>query len=108
MNQRVQIAGVLAMTLLAGGILYLIGDTYHAALARVTPDGKVPLADAGLFTALLLSFREVIGVIKAIWEHADRSDLTSALSNSSPIASPNPPVEPTGRPPLDLARARQL
>jgi hypothetical protein len=90
----VQIAGVIAMTLLAGAILYLIGDTYHAAIDKMTPDGKVPLADAGLFTALLLSFREVIGVVKSIWEHADRSDLTSALSNSMPTSNPNPPVEP--------------
>ncbi len=93
MNRAVQLAGVVAMTALAAAILYLIGDTYHAAIDKMTPDGKVPLADAGLFTALLLSFREVIGVVKSIWEHADRSDLTTALSNSTPTASPNPPVE---------------
>jgi hypothetical protein len=93
MNRSLQLAGVIAMTALAGAILYLIGDTYHTAMSKVTPDGKVPLADAGLFTALLLSFREVIGVIKSIWEHADRSDLTTALSNSMPTASPNPPTE---------------
>jgi hypothetical protein len=93
MSRTVQLAGVIAMTILAGAILYLIGDTYHAAIAKVTPDGKVPLADAGLFTALLLSFREVVGVIKSIWEHADRSDLTTALSNSTPTATPNPPAE---------------
>ena len=104
MNQRVQIAGVFAMTLLAIGILVLIAFTYHWAVERMTPDGKVPLADAGLFTALLLSFREVIGVIKAIWEHADRSDLTTALSNSTPIAAPNPPAAE----PLDLRDARRL
>ncbi|MBB3348807.1 hypothetical protein [Sphingomonas sp. BK069] len=59
----------------------------------MTPDGKVPLADAGLFTALLLSFREVLGVIKSIWESADRSDLATALSNSVPTATPNPPAD---------------
>ncbi len=93
MNRAVQLAGVVAMTALAAAILYLIGDTYHAAIDKMTPDGKVPLADAGLFTALLLSFREVIGVVKSIWEHADRSDLTTALSNSTPTASPNPPAD---------------
>ena len=93
MNRTLQLAGVVAMTALAGAILYLIGDTYHTAMAKVTPDGKVPLADAGLFTALLLSFREVIGVVKSIWEHADRQGMTSALSNSAPISSPNPPVD---------------
>lgn len=93
MTKLVQVAGIVAMTLLAAAILYLIRDTYHAAIEKVTPDGKVPLADAGLFTALLLSFREVIGLIKSIWDHADRSDLTSALSNSTPTAIPNPPAD---------------
>lgn len=93
MSGRIQLVGIFAMTALAAAILYLIGDTFHAAVAKMTPDGKVPLADAGLFTALLLSFREVIGVIKSIWEHADRSDLTSALSNSMPTSNPNPPVD---------------
>jgi hypothetical protein len=92
MNRAVQLAGIAAMSALAGAILYLIGDTYHAAIDKMTPDGKVPLADAGLFTALLLSFREVIGVVKSIWEHADRSDLTTALSNSTPTSAPNPPA----------------
>lgn len=92
MNRTVQLAGVVAMTMLACAILYLIAHTFDAAIAKMTPDGKVPLADAGLFTALLLSFREVIGVVKSIWDHADRSDLTTALSNSTPTTSPNPPA----------------
>jgi hypothetical protein len=92
MSRWLQLAGVVAMTALAAGILWLISDTYHAAVSKMTPDGKVPLADAGLFTALLLSFREVIGVVKSIWEHADRSDLTTALSNSMPTQAPNPPA----------------
>lgn len=92
MTRTVQLAGIVAMTVLCGAILFLIGHTFDGAIARMTPDGKVPLADAGLFTALLLSFREVIGVIKSIWDHADRSDLTKGLSNSTPIANPNPPV----------------
>lgn len=93
MTKIVQIAGIVAMTLLAAAILYLIGDTFHAAIEKMTPDGKVPLADAGLFTALLLSFREVLAVVKSIWESADRSDLTTALSNSTPTAVPNPPAD---------------
>jgi hypothetical protein len=92
MNWRLQTAGLTAMTFLAGCILYLIMHTFDGMISKVTPDGKVPVIDAGLFTALLLSFREVIGVIKSIWDHADRSDLTTALSNSTPIASPNPPA----------------
>lgn len=93
MTRSVQLAGIVAMALLAAAILYLIAHTFDGMLSKVTPDGKVPVIDAGMFTALLLSFREVIGVIKSIWDHADRSDLTAALSNSTPIASPNPPAE---------------
>ncbi|WP_219749315.1 hypothetical protein [Sphingomonas citri] len=81
------------MTLLAAAILFLIGYTFHGAIERMTPDGKVPLADAGLFTALLLSFREVLAVIKSIWESADRSDLVTGLSNSTPTQTPNPPAD---------------
>lgn len=93
MKGWVQLAGIGAMTLLACAILYLIGHTFDQAMEKVTHDGKVPLADAGLFTALLLSFREVIGVIKSIWEHADRSDALAAISNSTPVAAPNPPAD---------------
>ncbi|MBB4858249.1 hypothetical protein HNO88_001568 [Novosphingobium chloroacetimidivorans] len=92
MSRAVQLAGIIAMSLLATAILALIAHTFDGMISKVTPDGKVPVVDAGMFTALLLSFREVIGVIKSIWEHADRSDLTTALSNSSPISSPNPPA----------------
>jgi len=92
-TRSVQLAGVIAMSLLAAAILYLIAHTFDGMLSKITPDGKVPVVDAGMFTALLLSFREVIGVIKSIWDHADRSDLTAALSNSAPIGNPNPPVE---------------
>lgn len=93
MNARLQFAGLIAMTILAIAILFLIGHTFDGMLQKVTPDGKVPLADAGLFTALLLSFREVLGVIKSLWEHQDRNNLTEALSNSIPAARPNPPAE---------------
>lgn len=92
-REHLSIWGLIAMTLLAAGILYLIGHTFDQMIGKVTPDGKVPLADAGLFTALLLSFREVIGVIKSLWEHQDRSNLTEALSNSVPTQRPNPPAD---------------
>lgn len=93
MTARLQMVGVVTMALLALAILFLIGYTFNSAIAKMTPDGKVPLADVGLFTALLLSFREVIGVIKSIWEHADRSELTAAVSNSTPTMRPNPPAD---------------
>lgn len=87
-----QLAAIVAMTMLAGAILWLIGHTFDQAVAKMSPDGKVPLADAGLFTALLLSFREVIGVINKLWDHDDRANLTEALSNSVPTNTPNPPA----------------
>jgi hypothetical protein len=89
-----QVIGVIAMTALAGAILLLIAHTFDSAIAQMTDDGKVPMADAGLFTGLLLAFREVLGVIKSIWDHADRSELTGALSNSQPTMRPNPPAAP--------------
>lgn len=92
MSRAVQLAGIIAMTFLAVAILLLIGWALNGMIGKITPDGKVPVVEGGMFTALLLSFREVIGVIKSIWEHADRSDLTAALSNSTPIAAPNPPA----------------
>lgn len=95
-NAHIQMGGLISMTMLALGILFLIGHTFDAMMDKVTPDGKVPLADAGLFTALLLSFREVIGVVKSLWEHQDRASLTEALSNSVPNQKPNPPTEPEG------------
>lgn len=87
-----QLVAIVAMTALAAAILLLIGHTFDGAVSKMTPDGKVPLADAGLFTALLLSFREVIGVINKLWDHDDRANLTEALSNSAPTAIPNPPA----------------
>lgn len=98
MKAWLQLAGIVAMTALAGAILFLIAHTFDSALDKMSPDGKVPLADAGLFAALLLSFREVIGVIKSIWDHADRSELTGALSNSTPTMKPNPPTEEEPKP----------
>jgi hypothetical protein len=95
-HSHIQAGGLVAMTLLAGAILFLIGHTFDGMLAAATPDGKIPMVDAGLFTALLLSFREVISVIKSLWEHQDRANLTEALSNSVPTQKPNPPTGDEG------------
>ena len=92
MSRALQLAGVAAFAVLALAILVLIAFVFARTLDHISPDGKVPLADAGLFTALLLSFREVVEGLKQIWRAADRSDLTSALSNSTPTATPNPPA----------------
>ena len=91
---HIQFAGLIALSLLAGALLGLIGFTFDSAVRQMTPDGKVPLADAGLFTALLLSFQQVVGAIRSIWESQERSALAEGLSNSSPSMAPNPPTEP--------------
>ena len=90
---HVHLAAMLAMTILAGAILWLIGYTFSNSIAHMTPDGKVPMADAGLFAALLLSFREVTSQITRLWDSAERSEMTAAISNSTPTATPNRPAQ---------------
>ena len=92
---HVQLAAMFSMTALAGAILWLIAYTFNNSLAHMTQDGKVPMADAGLFAALLLSFREVTSQITRLWDSAERSEMTAAISNSTPTASPNPPAQDT-------------
>lgn len=81
---HIQLAGLVALSLLAAYLLYLIGYTFHQAVSKVTPDGKVPLADAGLFTAFLLSFQQTVGGIRSIWESQERTALAENLSQSTP------------------------
>ena len=92
MSERLLLWALILLSALAAMILLLIGYAFHAMLAQATPDGRVPLADAGLLTALLLSFREVTGVIRSLWDHQDRALSTQALSNSVPAMTPNPPT----------------
>ncbi len=84
MKPWLQLTALLLLTALAGAILYLIAYIFNGAVSRMTPDGKVPVADAGLFTALLLSFREVLALMKSIWEYLDRSESMKAVAASSP------------------------
>ena len=81
---HIQMAGLMILALLAGGLLFLVGYTFQSAVQQMTPDGKVPLADAGLFTAFLLSFQQVIGTMRSIWESQERVALAEGLSNSIP------------------------
>lgn len=87
-----QLAGLVSLTLLAGGLLLLIAYTVQQTIGHVTPDGKVPLLDAGQITAYLLSFQTVVGAIRSIWESQERAALAEGLSNSTPTQSPNPPA----------------
>jgi hypothetical protein len=90
---HIQFAGLIALSVLAAGLLLLIGFTFTNAIGKATPDGKVPLADAGLFTAFLLSFQQTVGAIRSIWESQERTALAEGLSNSVPTGKPNPPTE---------------
>ena len=99
MNRPLQLSGLVALSFLAAGLLYLIGDTFAIIGRHIGPDGRVPSAEAFGLTALLLSFREVVAAIKSIWDQQERSDLTSALSNSVPTQAPNPPASPEGEHP---------
>lgn len=82
----IQFAGLLVLSALAAYLLFLIGYTFSKAVEHITPDGKVPLADAGLFTAFLLSFQQTVGAIRSIWESQERTALAENLSQSTPSA----------------------
>lgn len=89
---HIQLAGLITLSILAAVLLFLIGFTFDRAVAKVTPDGKVPLADAGLFTAFLLSFQQTVGAIRSIWESQERTALAENLSQSAPVTDTPQPV----------------
>lgn len=84
MNQTLQFWGLAALTLIAVVLLLLIGWVLFLIGSHITPAGNVPSGEAFGFTALLLAFREVIGGIKALWDHEDRATLTQRLADSIP------------------------
>lgn len=88
-RHHIQFAGLIALAALAAGLLFLIGYTFANAAAKMTADGEVPIADAGLFTAFLLSFQHIVGAIRSIWESQERSTLAEGLGQSTPaVAAP--------------------
>ena len=93
---HIQFAALVALTGLASALLYLIGYTFNQAVQHVSPDGKVPLLDAGLFTAFLLAFQQTITTMRSIWESQERTALAEGLSNSVPSTTPNPPAGEPG------------
>lgn len=90
---HLQAAALVILALLAGAVLLLIGYVFSGAISHMSPDGKVPLADAGLFAALLLSFREVCAMINHLWDSAERSELAAAASNAMPATGLSRPAE---------------
>jgi len=87
LNRDLQFYGLLALSALALVMLILIGIVIAAVANHIGPDGKVPAAESFGFTALLLSFREIIGALKAIWAYEDRATMTGHLAESSPAQS---------------------
>lgn len=92
---HIQLAGLIALAILAGGLLSIIAYAIYLMGQHITPDGKVPVLDAGLFTSSLLSFQQTVGAIRSIWESQERSALAENLSNSAPAT---PAVTDTPQP----------
>ena len=90
MTSRLQEWGLIALSLLAATLLGLIGWTFAIIGNHIGADGRVPSAEAFGLTALLLSFREVIGSIRALYDAADRTSLTEKLAAAQPSAGPVP------------------
>jgi hypothetical protein len=86
MNRSLQLSGLWALTGLASLLLVLIGVAFGIMGYHIGEDGRVPAAEAFGLTALLLSFREVIGSIRALYDHEDRANLTDKLAASTPSA----------------------
>jgi len=91
MNRSLQLWGLGALTLLATLLLVLIGVAFFIMGSHIDPQGRIPAAEAFGLTALLLSFREVIGSIRALYDHEDRANLTDKLAQSTPGTEPSPP-----------------
>jgi hypothetical protein len=95
MNRQLQIYGLFVLCALAVIILVLMGWTFSLMTHSASADGgRVSGMDAGTFTGLSLMFREVLGIIKSLWEHEDRANLTDHLAGSTPTD----PSRPTGEP----------
>lgn len=88
---HIQLVGVIALTIIALALLYVIMRSGANVAASATADGKVSGIDAGAFTAGLLALQQVVGAMRSIWESQERADMAAGLSNSVPTQTPNPP-----------------
>ena len=94
MNQRLQLHALYILCALAAGVLFVIWYTLmKMADTAAISGGKVNAIDAGTLTGLTLMFREVLGRIQSVWEHAERGDLQGKLAESTP-----PEARATGKP----------
>lgn len=89
---HIQLSGLFALSALAAGLLILMGYLFGHAIDNATPDGKIPMLDAGMFSTCLVTFQTVIGAVRSIWESQERTALAEGLSNSTPTQTPNPPT----------------
>lgn len=85
---HIQMAGLIVLGLLAGGLLGIIVVAIKSMADHISPDGKVPVFDAGLFTSALLAFTTTIGAIRSIWETQERAMMAAGLQNSTQNAPP--------------------
>lgn len=82
---HIQLAGMVALTGLAGGLLGLMAYLFGHAIDHMSADGKVPVLDAGMFSTCLVTFQTVVGAIRSIWESQERTTLAENLSQSTPV-----------------------
>jgi hypothetical protein len=87
---HIQMVGLICLSLLAGGLLGLIGYALNLMGHNISADGKVPVLDAGLFTASLLAFQQTVGAIRSVWESQERASMAENLQNSTPIETQKP------------------
>ena len=85
---RLRLYGLAALTLLAVIMLVLIGIVIVMLARHIGPDGRVPSSDALGLTALLLSFREIIASIRALYDAEANASLTDKLAASAPVGRP--------------------
>lgn len=88
MNRNLQMMGLLALTVLAAGVLILIGMVLWLLSQHIDANGRVPSGEAFGLTGLLLAFREILGAIKALWAYEDRATMTGHLADSQPADRP--------------------
>lgn len=98
MKASLQAQGLYTLAALGALILILLGYTFWLGAQHITHDGKVPVGDAATFTGLILAFREVLAVIRSLWDSNERSVLTEKLADSAPPSNDPQPVVVTNQP----------
>lgn len=89
MNRDLQMRGLFVLCVLAFAILILMGWTFVLmAKSAGAEGGRVSGLDAGAFTGLSLMFREVLGVIRSLYDNETRTKLTDQLADSNPRDRP--------------------